>query len=295
MNKAARMMLFSRSGHDDKGHDWDRRYDIKTYNGGNYDGSRGGQGRDGRGTTRMDSNRDMDYRHDGGYRDDDNRMWYDPARHGSGIRWDNREYMPEIENAFYDRRGRRHYDDGRYAPQSMLQDPKYSEYPYISPYMPQSRRDVNDDYRTSNIGFNANRGMYDFEMDGRAGDMMGYAKGHIMPAKMRHDKMMQDEPEELDEKTAKKWVKSMENADGTKGGHWTQKQTDEIMEKLGLDCDSLEFWVAMCAVYSDFCEVFKQLGIDKPENYAEFAEAFWFEDEDAKDNKLARYYEYIVK
>lgn len=292
MNKAARMMLISRSGHDDKGHDWDRRYDIKTYNGGNYDGSRGGQGREGRGTTRMDSNRDMDYRHDGDYRNDDNRMWYDPARHGSGIRWEHREHMPEIENTFYDRRGRRHYDDGRYAPQSMLQDPWQ---PYVSPYMPQSRRDVNDDYRTSNIGFNANRGMYDFEMDGRAGDMMGYAKGRISPTKDHY--MINEEPEKLDEKTAKKWVKHMENVDGTKGEHFTMEQTEKLMEQYGIDCSSPTFYAALNMMYSDYADVAKKFGKDTPEFYVCLADAF-LDDPDIEgggDEKLAKYYEYIVK
>lgn len=279
MNKAARMMLLSRSGHDDKGHDWDRRYDIKTYNGGNYDGSRGGQGRDGRGVYRgrMDYDNDMEYNYP--YREN---MRYDYSRDDNNMRYD---HDPKIEDAFYDRRGRRHYDNGRYAPKAM-----YGEiYPYYPTRIPE-RYNSDNDYKNTRMGFNHG---YEFEMDGIAGDMKGYAKGRISPTKDHY--MINEEPEKLDEKTAKKWVKSMENADGTKGGHWTQKETDEIMEKLGLDCDSLEFWVAMCAVYSDFCEVFKQLGIDKPENYAEFAEAFWFEDEDAKDNKLARYYEYIVK
>ncbi len=58
---------------------------------------------------------------------------------------------------------------------------------------------------------------------------------------------------------------------------------------------STEFFVAMNMMYSDYCKVFRKFGVgDKVDFYACMAKAF-LDDKDAHTDKLARYYEYVVK
>lgn len=99
----------------------------------------------------------------------------------------------------------------------------------------------------------------------------------------------------LTRETAMEWTQKMKNADGTTGPHWTMNQTQQVMTQHGLDCDPVEFWVALNATYSDFCKALKKYGISTIDAYVDFAKAFWMDDKDAEPNKLARYYEYIVK
>lgn len=94
---------------------------------------------------------------------------------------------------------------------------------------------------------------------------------------------------------ADEWTSHMENEDGTVGPHWTLKQAKEAMASREIDGSPIEFWVALNATYSDLCKVFKKYGIGNLDAYVDFAEAFWLDDKDAQPDKLARYYEYIVK
>lgn len=216
--------------------------------------------------------RNIENRYDGEYRYDyDGDRGYNNMPRG-GIRY---EYRPEIEDAYTDRRGRRHYDNGRYAPES-----RYMPYPLYPVY--------NDDYSGTRMGFTADRG-YEFDVAGKAGNMIGRARGNLIPMK---DMGM----EELDERTAKKWAENMKNEDGTKGPHWTMEQTTKVMKDMKEDFDPIEFWLAMNATYSDYCMEFKKHGITTPQAMADFAIAFWLCDEDANvENKLSAYYNSIVK
>lgn len=98
----------------------------------------------------------------------------------------------------------------------------------------------------------------------------------------------------LTEAMAKDWTASMENADGTRGPYWPMEKTEEIRRKQGINEDPLKFWVAMNMVYSDYCVVAERLGTSTAEFYVGMAKAF-LDDQDAQSDKLARYYEYIVR
>ncbi len=93
---------------------------------------------------------------------------------------------------------------------------------------------------------------------------------------------------EMDEQTARHWVRKMRNADGTPSPHWQPEQVEPLRMQHCPDCDKWEFWACMNMMYADYCSVAKKMGIDKPEFYAGMTKAF-LEDEDAKDGKLMRY------
>lgn len=98
----------------------------------------------------------------------------------------------------------------------------------------------------------------------------------------------------LDEDMADEWMKGLKNEDGTKGPHWTKEQTTQLMKQKNIDCDPLEFWVAMNAMYSDYFSVAKKSNVNNVDFYVNMAKAF-LDDKDAIDGKLAAYYEYVVK
>lgn len=98
----------------------------------------------------------------------------------------------------------------------------------------------------------------------------------------------------MPKKEAEDWVDEMENADGTKGQHWSIEQSKSLKERLDLDLDPVEFYVALNMMYSDYCEVAKKFGVDNAEFYACLANGF-LKDKDAVHDKLERYYEYIVE
>ena len=87
----------------------------------------------------------------------------------------------------------------------------------------------------------------------------------------------------------------MKNADGSTGAHWTLDQTTELMQRRGINCNPVKFWVAMNAVYSDLSEVAERHGVGNDEFYADMAKSFWLCDKDAVEDKLAAYYENVVK
>lgn len=67
------------------------------------------------------------------------------------------------------------------------------------------------------------------------------------------------------------------------------------MAQKGVECDPLEFWLALNATYSDLCNVFKKHGVNTIDAYVDAAKAFWLNDKDSVPNKLAAYYTFIVK
>ena len=103
--------------------------------------------------------------------------------------------------------------------------------------------------------------------------------------KTRHMKM--------DRKTAEEWTAKMENEDGTKGAHWSYEQITQLMPQKNIECDPAEFYAAVNMMYSDYCKVAKQYNINTVDFYFAMAKAF-LDDEDAEENKIGKYYEYIV-
>ena len=97
----------------------------------------------------------------------------------------------------------------------------------------------------------------------------------------------------LTKEQAMEWVAEMENADGTRGGHWSMEETEVIRMQRGIDCDSVMFFAAMNMMYSDYCRAAEKTGAASIDFYAYMAKAF-LDDRDAAPNKLARYYRYIV-
>jgi len=90
----------------------------------------------------------------------------------------------------------------------------------------------------------------------------------------------------LTEEQAKDIVSHMENKDGSTGGHWTLVQTNEYLRTHDeyKDLNSLDFYVAMNMMYSDYY---------KPtfttDSYATMAKDF-ISDKDAPSNKVVRYF-----
>lgn len=194
------------------------------------------------------------------------------------------------ESRFRDRRGREHYDNGRFAPMR-------SSYAPYGPYGgeedgPFGRSEGGGEMRE--IGFNANWGG-EMRM-GADASIPRYNEMERMPGNqaMMGGYMAEHQHRKLDEQTAMEWVRSMHNEDGSKSPHWTMDQTRQVMKQKGLDLEPAEFFAIMNALYSDYDPIFKKHGVSKIEFYADMAKA-WLEDKDAVPNKAMAYYECIVK
>lgn len=94
---------------------------------------------------------------------------------------------------------------------------------------------------------------------------------------------------------AEEWASKLQNEDGSSGPHWTMEQAKRIMAQRNLSLDPTEFWIAINLIYSDFSPVAKKHGVGgNLDFYVDMAKAF-LEDKDAGPNKIARYYECVVK
>ena len=148
------------------------------------------------------------------------------------------------------------------------------------------------DNRRNPVGFAAR-----FESPGSADasyqhmDEMAHRSG----SKMEHGGAMSHKMPKFDERTAKEWVAKMENEDGTRGPHWTMDQTTKVMEQRGIKEDPAKFYAALNMMYSDYCEVAKKLSANNMDFFAEMAKAFLKDKDAGSQDKLAAYYEYVVK
>ena len=123
----------------------------------------------------------------------------------------------------------------------------------------------------------------------RYGDI--YAEGTIYaPGAMNRtmDRTKAGNYGKVDEHKAQEWTRRMKNADGSSGPHYKAEQAEQIRAAQCPHCDRWEFFVALNMMYSDYCEVAKKLGMDKPDFYAHMAKAF-IDDDDAGEHKLAKY------
>ena len=238
----------------------------------------------------------------------------DPRSERSGTRVRRRDgtYIPvypsmnyghEIESKFRDRRGREHYDDGRYAPMSEygrrsiepslhypMYEEEYGERP-IGFRMEHDRgRDRDMDMRYPYIPrpYDPYMGMVDPYMADTpyVGDRTYHHKNMGHAASMDKGKLTHEEAEQ--------WMRTIKNADGKTGAHWTKEQAQQVQQQQGIDCDPLEFWVAINMIYSDFYRVAKECNCNTIQFYSAMAEAF-LDDSDARPDKLRRYYDHIVK
>lgn len=121
-------------------------------------------------------------------------------------------------------------------------------------------------------------------------------KEHMMQKPQHRQIGFQSNSNGLDKQTVMEWVESMEDSDGVRGGKYTWHQAQQYAMNKGITGERrmLEFYAAMNAMYSDFHEAGRKFGVDKPEFYACLAKLF-IEDPDAVDDKLAMYYEHVVR
>ncbi len=119
-------------------------------------------------------------------------------------------------------------------------------------------------------------------------------QSHLMRAEMESGYSEKSAPESFTRTIADKWVSSMKNSDGSTGLHWSFDQAKQLMQQRKIDCDPVEFYAALNAVFSDFCAVAKKHGVNNVEFFIDLAKA-WIDDEDAVSDKASAYYEYVVK
>lgn len=98
----------------------------------------------------------------------------------------------------------------------------------------------------------------------------------------------------MDVETARKWVESMENEDGTTGPHWSLDQVKKTMQQRNLDCDPVEMWATMNMIYSDYSVVAKKLGVNTMDFYIDMARAFLDDRDSGAADKLSAYYYNVV-
>ena len=215
----------------------------------------------------------------------------------------------EIESRFRDRRGRPHYDDGRFAPRNETRSTQvnnrqgnnagnYSDYGYQNGEIRSvgytsegdgSFRGEYNDYGTMRrmIGFGNSEMQYkgpsrDNEMESRHSQKeRGYAHSDAAPPFSRE--------------MAEKWMHLIKNADGSKGPRWTLEQAGAAAKKMGIKRDPYEWWAIVNAMYSDYCEVAKHFNMPDSIDFFAGLAAAWLEDEDAEDSKAARYFTKISR
>ena len=192
--------------------------------------------------------------------------WFDRPEHADMRYDDGYDTRHDMGARFRDRRGREHYDNGRYAPKG--------EFPDYYPVPPVYKEET-----MNRIGFA-------YPMDAthhQTGDHhSGMSRGDIS-----HEHV-------LTEEMAAEWMRGLHNEDGTTGPHWSKVQVAQVIAQRNLDIDLTEAWVALNAIYSDYCKVAKANNVNSVDFYVGMAKAF-LDDKDAHPNKLALYYQYIVK
>lgn len=187
------------------------------------------------------------------------------------------EMRGEMENAFRDNRGRRHYDNGRFAPKSEMDGGMESAY-----HEPPRMTDTFEGREV--MGFRAGGNVVNFpggdEMQNRGGSME-HGKGEMKGGK-------------LDKHMVEQWLSGMKNTDGSKGPHWSFEQAKSIVKQRGIEHDPLMFWATMNMMYSDYSEVAQKYGLNNQDYYVDLACAF-LDDEDVHGDKLSKYYFGVVK
>lgn len=225
--------------------------------------------------------------------------------------------MEGPDSRFRDRRGREHYDNGRFAPmRSAMDEPEDNYGPegrrrrysdgrfaprsdhdgeemrmgYASPYVPP----VYDaaERRMNPIGF-APGGYWTEESYGMRADHSRMDEMEHRSSPM-HKGGARGETDKFSREMAEEWTAQMANEDGSRGAHWTMDQTTQAMKQRGLHVDPAEFYAVMNMLYSDFCKVFKTHNISSVDVYADLAAA-WIQDKDAVPGKTAAYYRCVVK
>lgn len=198
-----------------------------------------------------------------------------------------RNNMDYGESRFRDRRGREHYDNGRFAPmRNELDDDDEME--------DRIGRNVRNNYGRI-VDINANYGRREIPARQIGFERMdNHYQGGSAKGGTQRMGGSQGHSEGLDMETAKEWTRGMKNEDGTTGPHWTMEQAKQLIEQRKLDVEPIEFYAILNAMYSDYCKVAKKHNINNMDFYVDLAMA-WLDDEDAVPDKALMYYECIVK
>lgn len=101
----------------------------------------------------------------------------------------------------------------------------------------------------------------------------------------------------LSRRETEAWVKSMVAADGSKMPIWELHEVERLAQERGVEDDIVELWAGMNALYADLCSACADHGItaEDDEFWLDIAIAFWLCDEDAVEDKLGAYYQYITE
>jgi hypothetical protein len=158
-----------------------------------------------------------------------------------------------------------------------------------------------EDYGYDDYGYEEDYGYEDYR-GGDYGDMRhggdmrrggGYGRGRDYGEEPKYGKMSH--------KDIKKWEKSFENADGTKGGKYKPEQIEQMSKSMGVNLEHMGgvevFALAVNMMYADYGEVAKKFGVDRPEFYIAMAKAF-MDDKDFHgkgEEKLWLYYKCIAE
>lgn len=198
----------------------------------------------------------------------------------------------DMEMRFRDRRGRPHYNNGRFAPRSEYGNMGGEEM-MEDGHMAESRSGRYDPPRMNPIGF-ASQTRIDTDYGSTIDAPMRNEGSSIKGGKMEHGGAKSSGKPQFSKEMAEKWLKKLKNGDGSKGPHWEMEQAKQIMVQQGHKCDPLEFWAALNIMYSDYYNVARKINMNTASFYAELAAAFLM-DEDAVEDKLAAYYENVVQ
>ena len=289
MRKGMKMMLATQNQR--SGGEYDRRSgrmehggEQMRYGGDRFEMRYERQGRDGEmrrgeiGYDRMNYGEDM--RRMSG--DDTDRTRAGEMRYDGDMRYESMENdgMEEM------RRGRRRYKDGRFAPQSRYFPPEYGEDHWDEPREEPYSREMNNYPEQRRSGGPMSRIGFNMGGETHTGETLTFPSQPMMH---------KGKGGRLTKETAEAWVEHMENEDGTRGPHWKMEQTEQVRRQKGLDCDPTEFWVAMNAAYSDLSKLAKKYSVNNMDYYVDYVMSYWFKDKDAVPNKLAAYYENVVK
>ncbi len=240
-----------------------------------------------RNTTRNEYPQDEQMRMGGN--EDEYESRYEARNDGYGMNYPREEYEPE--DRFRDRRGREHYDNGRFAPMRNRyerseneREPDMRRLPpiYERPESRYESRYIPEDNPLPRMGFDGNSpGMHHPNIWKSSSMEQGRSGGST-----------QEEP--LTEEKAKKWLEQMQNEDGSKGPHWTLDQVKQVVKQKMLNLEPVEVFVAMNMIWSDYSPVAKKYNVNSTDFYLDMAKAF-LEDKDAAPEKLKKYFEYVVK
>lgn len=298
MRSGMKMLMAANRGQDNRenrgsyGAEPRQNYGEGNYSRMGYDGAQGG------------------YMAGGGYRRNDTETRGNYAGMNNRSEYTRNEYRPEMgdmESRFRDRRGREHYDNGRFAPMRSEMDGDMDEMEDMSPEsrrrfprrrdgtfaprsemreenggrmhypmypMPIYEEEREETPRMNRIGFEAESGGQSY-------------RGNIVP-------MTRSKSTKLTREMAEEWMEGLKNEDGSTGPKWGMDELKRIMKQKGIEVDPVTFWVVMNALYSDYCNVLKKHNASTIDMYSDLACA-WIMDKDAVKDKAGAYYSEIVK